>query len=102
MSAVPADADALTFLPIRDVTTDRINAARDFMTRHTGILKPGPETFFNQRIAMTNTARFNLHAYLAGTRLWNVSFDQFPIATSLAYLCHFHFTTHDFSSLFMK
>jgi hypothetical protein len=44
MSAMPAHADALTFLPFNDVGADRIDATRDFTTRHTGILKSGPHS----------------------------------------------------------
>src|SRR5205085_1985438 len=58
MSAMPAYADALTFSPFRYVAADHIDASRDFMTRHTGILKPGPETLFDQHIAVANATCF--------------------------------------------
>ena len=69
MSAMPADADALTLLPCGDVAADRIDASGDFMTRHARILKPGPETFFDEHIAVANAARFDFHAHLPGARL---------------------------------
>jgi hypothetical protein len=59
----PAYADALTFLPFRDVAADRIDASRDFMTRHTRILKPGPQTLFDDHIAVANAARLHLDAH---------------------------------------
>jgi len=75
VSAMPADADALTFLPGRNTVTECIDVSCDFMTRHTGILKPGPETFLDQRIAMANAARFDFHAHLPNSWLGNIAFD---------------------------
>jgi hypothetical protein len=66
----------------------------NFVTRHARILKPGPETFFDQCIAVANAACFDLHAHLAGTWFGNVAFDEFPIATGFAYLCCLHFHAH--------
>src|ERR1051326_1567382 len=65
MAAMPTDTDALTFLPECHIVAECIDASRDFMTWYTGILKPGPETFFDQCIAMANAACFNLHAHLS-------------------------------------
>jgi len=67
-------ADALTFLPGCHIVAECIDASRDFMTRHTGILKPGPQTFLDQGIAMANAACFNLHAHLSRSRLRNHAF----------------------------
>ena len=66
MSAMPAHADALAFFPWRDVVADRIDAPGDFVTRHTRILNSGPETFFDQHVAMANAARLHFHAHLSG------------------------------------
>jgi hypothetical protein len=73
MSAVPAYANALTFLPFRDVVTDRIDASRDFMTRHTRILKPGPETLLYDEIAVANAAGFHFHTNLLSARLGDIA-----------------------------
>src|SRR5215831_17103327 len=42
MAAVPADADTLTLFPFLNVAPDRIDASRDLMTWHPGILHTGP------------------------------------------------------------
>ena len=94
MSAMPAHADALTFLPFRDVAADRIDASRDFMTRHARILKPGPQTLFDEHIAVANAARLHFHANLAGARLRDIAFHQFKISTGFADLRRFHFLIH--------
>src|SRR4030095_10788211 len=62
ISAMPAYADALTLFPFRDVAAHRIDASRDFMTRHTGILKPAPETLFDDHIAAANAATITFTA----------------------------------------
>src|SRR6266705_932947 len=97
MATMPADADTLTFLPASNIVTERIDAPRDFMTRHTRILKPWPQTFFDQRIAVANTACLNSHSHLPGARLWDVAFHQFPISTGFAYLCCLHSCAHNSS-----
>ena len=51
MSAMPAYADALTLPPGSHVVADGIDVPRDFMTWHTWILKPRPETFFDKHVA---------------------------------------------------
>ena len=94
MSAMPAYADALTFLPFNDVIADCIDAARDFMTRHTRILKPGPKTLLDDKIAVANAARVHFHANLPSARLRDVAFHQFEVSTGLADLRCFHFHTH--------
>ena len=90
MAAMPTYADALSLGPSSNVVTDRIDPSRDLVTRDTRILKPGPQTFFDQRVAMANAACLDLHAHLAGTWFGNVAFDEFPIATCFA-LCAFIF-----------
>src|SRR6266576_1582958 len=75
MSAMPANADTLPAFPIRHAITDCMNASRDFMTRHTWILKPGPEAVFDNKIAVTNATRLHLHAHLSATWLRNFAFD---------------------------
>ena len=81
MSTMPADTHALTSRPSCDVIADRINASRYFMTRHTRILKPGPQTFFDQRVAVANTAGLNFHAHLSSVRLWDFALYQLPVST---------------------
>src|SRR5882762_11225808 len=91
MSSVPADSDAFSFFPIRDAVADSVNAACDFVTGYARILNARPETLLNKKVAMTNSARFHLHADLSGTWLRNVALDQFKIAAGFTDLRRFHF-----------
>src|SRR5262245_56840906 len=47
VSAVPADAHALSCLPCGHAVAQGVDASGDFVTRHARILKPGPDTFFD-------------------------------------------------------
>jgi hypothetical protein len=95
VATMPTDTDSLINRPRGNVGTHGIEASGDLMTGHPRILKPGPQTFFDQRVAMANPACLDLEAYLCGTGLGNVAFDEFPIATCFADLRCFHFHTHD-------
>src|SRR5258708_1379005 len=101
MSSVPADTDALICGPCCHIVADCIDASGDFMTWHTGILKPGPQTFFNQSIAVANAARLNSHSHLPSVRLSDLALYQFPVATWFGYLRRFHFRTHKCSFLLL-
>src|SRR5207245_4559966 len=94
MPAMPAHTDALTFLPFNDVATNRIDPSPDFMTRHTRILKSGPETIFDEHIAVANAARLYFHANFPGARLRDVAFHQFPISAGFADVRRLHFHGH--------
>src|SRR5947207_20403 len=73
VTAVPAYSGSLTFRPLRDIASDRIDAAGNFMTRHTWILNSWPQTILHQHIAVANAARLHFDSYLTGTRLGNLS-----------------------------
>jgi hypothetical protein len=64
------------------------------MTRHTGILKPGPKTLLDDEIAVANAARLHFHADLSRAWLRDVAFHQFPISTGFADLRRLHFRIH--------
>src|SRR2546430_15653535 len=102
MSAMPAYAHALAFFPFCNPVADCIDAPGDLMTGHTRILKSGPQTFFNENVAVANAARFYFHANLPSTRLRDVAFHQFPISTGLANLCCFHFLIHKMPLLLIR
>ena len=99
MSTVPPDTDTLTVLPASDTATERIDPPGDFMARHTGILNPGPETFFDEHVAVANAARLHLHANLSRARLRDVAFYQFPISAWFADLRRLHCIHNSFAGL---
>jgi hypothetical protein len=94
MSAMPAHTNALPLPPCDNVVADGIDVSRDFMTWHTRILKPRPETFFDKHVAVANAARFYFHAHVPGVRLRNNTLDQFPLSTRFTYLRRLHFCRH--------
>jgi hypothetical protein len=96
MSAVPANADALPFLPVRYVVTDGINPSGNLMSGNTRILKPRPQPFLNQDVAMANATCFHLDPNLSYARLWYGTFDDFEIATGFTDLRRFHWCAHRF------
>jgi hypothetical protein len=90
MTAMPAYADALTFFPFRDVAAERIDTSRDFMTRHTRILEPGPQTLFDEHIAVANAARLHFHANLPSAGLRDFAFNYFKRSIRASDLCNTH------------
>jgi hypothetical protein len=90
VSAVPSDADALSGLPQSNVGADGINASGDFVSGHARILKSGPDSFFHQRIAMTDPTGFDFNTDLTATGLRSGAFDNFEISMRFADLNGFH------------
>jgi hypothetical protein len=90
VAAMPSHADSLAGLPLRDFGADRVNASGDLMAWHSRILKPWPEPFFHERVAVANAAGFDLDAYLTAIRLGRGALDQIEISTGLADLDGFH------------
>src|SRR5687767_2040882 len=93
VSAVPTNTDALPLGPSDNVVAEGIDASGDFMTRHTRILKPGPQAFLDQRIAVADTTCLNFHANLSSGGLRCIALHQFPVSARSAYLSCFHFMT---------
>src|SRR5215472_6641469 len=91
MAAVPTDTDALPHSPCCDLVAKYLDASRNFVAGNARILKTGPKSLLDQRIAMTDPARFNLDQDFAGVWLRDFAFNQFPISVSLADLRCFHF-----------
>jgi hypothetical protein len=95
MPTMPAHANSLTLIPNGDAAANRVDASRDFMTRHTRILNSGPQALFHKHIAVANAAGFHFHADLSGAWLRNVTFHQFPISARFADLRRLHFHIHE-------
>jgi hypothetical protein len=92
---MPAYAHALPWPPGSNVVADGIDVSRDFMTWHTWIRKPRPETFFDKHVAVANAARFYFHAHLPSARLRKNTLDQFLISTRLTDLRRLHWCNGD-------
>src|SRR5207253_11350232 len=96
VSAVPSDTHTVAFFPLSNIGADSIDAAGDFMSRHSRVLKPRPETLFNQSVAMTNAARLHFYTNLTRVRLWNIPFYQYPISTGFPDLRRVHSLIHKY------
>ena len=90
MASMPAHADALAGLPLRDSVADGIDAAGNFVSGNARVLDSGPVAFFYERVAVADAAGFNLDADLAASGLGNIAFDEFKISAGLADLDGFH------------
>src|SRR5207253_3606009 len=102
VSAVPADTHTVAFFPLSNIGADSIDAAGDFMSRHSRVLKSRPETLFNQSIAVTDSACFHFHANLPGGRFGYIAFYQFPTSTGFPDLRRFHLVAHKNWFVFCK
>jgi hypothetical protein len=91
MTAVPSDADALAGFPVRNVSTDSVDAAGDFVSGNAWILEAGPMAFSYERVAVADAAGFDFNPDLAAARLGNISFDEFEITAGFADLDSLHF-----------
>src|SRR2546427_8550314 len=53
-------------------------------------LRAGPQTLFNEHVAVANAARLHLHAHLSSAGLREVTFYQFPVSAWFADLRRLH------------
>ena len=90
MSAMPADADALAGLPLRDVGANRVDASGNLMAGNARVLQSGKARLLYDGVAVADAAGFNLDPNLGAARLRNRTFDDFEVSTGFADLCGFH------------
>jgi len=64
VATVPADTDALSFVPAGDTDTHFVDDADDFMAWHAGILDPRPLTFFREDVTVADAAGLDLDAHV--------------------------------------
>jgi hypothetical protein len=81
VTAVPPDAYALSRLPLSNPGAHGIDRPDDFVTWYPRILKSGPVPILDQRIAVTNATRFDLHPNPSFPRLGNFALDNFQRST---------------------
>ena len=83
---MPSYADALSGLPVGNSGSNGVDAAGNFMAWHPRIFDTRPNSFFDQYVAVTDSASFHLNAHLRTTGIGNTSFDNFELTTWLSYL----------------
>ena len=77
MTAMPADADALAGLPLRDARTDGIHEPDHFMAGNAWILQARPVALLDQGIAVADTTGLDFDSHQAGARLGDFAFNKF-------------------------
>ena len=83
MAAVPADADALAFLPSGDACADFVNDAGDFVSGGAGVGHAGPKAVFDEMVAEANAAGLDADADMSQGRLRDFALLQLEIGTGL-------------------
>jgi hypothetical protein len=91
VTAMPADSCTLALRPVGDPWTDRVDYARHFMARDTGIDKTRPMPLFDKGIAMADAAGFHLNADRIETWLRHLALDYLEGTAWSAYLDSRHF-----------
>src|SRR5262245_39317706 len=74
---MPAEAGAVSFLPLRNVRADRVDDAGDLVPRRPRILDSGKHALLGDHVAVADAAGLDAYADLALARLGNVAFDAF-------------------------
>src|SRR6201996_1904741 len=85
MPSIPADADALTHLPLRNILADSIHKTNDLMPRHPRILN-GEKPLFRNGIAVANAASLDANTYLTCFWIGHLTGHHFKWRPSLGYL----------------
>jgi hypothetical protein len=90
VSAVPADADALAWLPLRNVGPDRVDLSGNFMSRDSRILQSWKARLFYDGVTMAHTASFHFDPHLSAFGFRDRAFHYFEVSTWFADLNCFH------------
>jgi hypothetical protein len=88
--AVPSHTHPLARFPLRDVSSNRIDAPGDFVARNPRVLQSRESRLLHDGVAVANSAGFNLDPDLGVARLGNRALDDFEVSTRFADLCDFH------------
>jgi len=87
---MPADSDALSFLPRGNAVAYFIDDAGDFVAGNAWILNAGPLPFFREHVTVADTTGLNLNAHLSRSRVWNLTLDNLKICARVRNLRHLH------------
>jgi hypothetical protein len=90
MSAMPANADSLSYGPLPHLIANGLDLAGDLMARYAGKFKARKQAFFDEGIAVADATGFDLDEDLIGFRLWYLAFDKLEAPASLTDLHSFH------------
>jgi len=76
VASVPAKADALAWLEERNVRTDGVDDAGDFVAGGAGKLDSGPLAFLGKRVAVADAAGMDADADVSRAGLGEFFFDE--------------------------
>ena len=88
--AMPSHAHALTGLPLRDVSSNGVDAPGDLVAGNSRVLQSGKARLLHDGITVTDAAGLHLDPDLRPPRLRNGAFHYLEISTRFADLCDFH------------
>src|SRR5262245_29895713 len=98
LTAVPAHADLLTFLPLRHACARLVDHTGDFVTWHARVREVWPAAFLRKGIAVADSARLHANPHVPRPRLRDVPLDDLEVRACLGQLRRFHLC-HRFFSL---
>ena len=94
---MPADTNPLSLLPFGNTCTQFIDDASHFVSWHARILNARPP-FFCEHVAVTDSARLYLDAYVPLQRLRNFTLNELEIPSRFLNLRHLHQRDRGFCS----
>src|SRR5258706_8945454 len=90
LTAMPADADPVSFLPVLHAGPDLIDDAGNLVPRHTRIRNAWQQALFRNHIAVTDSAGLNADPHVTCSGLRDFTLYDLEIGPRLRYLDHFH------------
>src|SRR5262245_11956108 len=88
---MPTYADTLSGFPLHNTRADGIHDTDDFMARNSRILQSRESRYFQQHVAMTNTASLNFNPHQTATGLRHFAFNHLNRSLGCRNLCSTHF-----------
>ena len=88
---MPADADALAFLPAGDARAYFVDHPGDFVSWHAWILNAREESVFCDDVAVTDAASLHANTHVSRAGVGNFALDDFEVRSWFRYLYYFHF-----------
>jgi hypothetical protein len=90
MSSVPSHTDPLARFPLTHARTYRIDDPGNFMSRHTRILDPRPQTLLGKNIAVTDPAGLHFNQNMSHCGTGYVPLHELQRSSGLPYFHCFH------------
>src|SRR5262250_2603855 len=86
LATMPANPDALSFLPRGNTGADFIDDAGDFVSGNARILNSGPGALFREHVTVADTTGLHRDANLSCARFRNLALDNFKVSSGFGNL----------------